>query len=150
MRLQPFELGLTVLVIGYIAFYTNPPPRHIADFVSSPVGSFLTLLGVLYVTTYQSLVVGVFLALAYIMTVKRLTEYLDEKEQTPSKMPDIKELASMIKSAESMTKLSEPVKGDTRLDSVSQKKGTPLPELPVTTSVPKPDSGKVEEHFASF
>jgi hypothetical protein len=145
MRLQPFELGLVVLVIGYIAFYTNPPPRHIADFVSSPVGSVITLLGVLYVTTYQSLVVGVFLALAYIMTVKRLTEYLENPSTA-----DITKLAEMVKSAETLTKATEPVKGDTRLDSVSQKKGTPLPELPVTTSVPKPDSGKVEEHFASF
>ena len=145
MRLQPFELGLSVLVIGYIAFYTNPPPRHIADFVSSPVGSVITLLGVLYVTTYQSLVVGVFLALAYIMTVKRLTEYLENPSTA-----DITKLAEMVKSAETLTKATEPVKGDTRLDSVSQKKGTPLPELPVTTSVPKPDSGKVEEHFASF
>ena len=146
MRLQPFELGLVVLVIGYIAFYTNPPPRHISDFVSSPVGSVVSLLSVLYVATYQSLVVGVFLALAYIMTVKRLTEYLENPSTA-----DITKLAEMVKNAENLSKATEPDKGG-RLESVSQKKGTPPPVLPTPAipSVPKPDSGKVEEHFGSF
>lgn len=83
MRVTQLELGLVVLVIGYIAFYGRRPPQHIQDFVSSPVGSILALLGVLAVTVYKSLVLGVFLGIAYIVTVQNVTEYLDEKEQKP-------------------------------------------------------------------
>jgi hypothetical protein len=74
MRLTQIELGLTLLIIGYIAFYTHPVPSHINDFLSSPVGSVVALLGVLYVTVYKSFIVGIFLAIAYLVSVGQITE----------------------------------------------------------------------------
>lgn len=84
MRVSTNELIVIGIVIMYIAFFSNPPPSHIQNFLESPVGHIVMLLGVLYVTAYKSLIVGVFLGIAYIMTARKVTEYLDEKEQTPT------------------------------------------------------------------
>jgi hypothetical protein len=151
MRLSLLELGAVVLTIGYIAFYTHPAPRHITDFVSSPVGSILVLLGVLYVTVRHSFVVGVFLAIAYVLTVQQVTEYLDPTEQTP-KMPDIKELSKILESIQSpsMTKGTESKLPVTLPEPpASEKRGTSSTP-PVSTMPVKPASSKIEEHFASF
>jgi hypothetical protein len=157
MRLTLLELGAVVLTIGYIAFYTHPAPRHIADFVSSPVGSVLVLLGVLYVTVKHSFVVGVFLAIAYVLTVQQVTEYLDPKEQSSPKepnvkMPDMKELSKILESVQSpsMSKGTEsklPVVLPT--PPASEKKGTPSTP-PVSTTPVKPIPSKQVEHFAPF
>ncbi len=85
MRLSTNELIVIAIVIMYIAFFSNPPPSHIQNFLESPIGHIVLLLGLLYVTVYQSLIVGIFLGIAYIMTARKVTEYLDEKEQTPEK-----------------------------------------------------------------
>jgi hypothetical protein len=151
MRLTSLELGAVVLTIAYIAFYTHPAPRHIADFVSSPVGSVVTLLGVLYVTVKQSFVLGVFLAIAYVLTVQQITEYLDPNEQNP-KTPDIKELSKILESVKSpsMSKGTESKLPVTLPEPpASEKKGTPSTP-PVPTATVKPTPPKQVEHFASF
>jgi hypothetical protein len=152
------ELGAVVLIIGYIAFFTHPPPSHLADFLSTPVGKVIGLVGILYVTVYQSLIVGVFLVIAYLMTSGPLTEYLDPKEQTPKKeapkqptskgvpAPDVKGALSTLLKAQT----GPAFKGDTRLHSAAHKKGTPPPPAPKTATPPKPTPPKAVEHFASF
>lgn len=158
MRLTQKELGVVALIIGYIAFFTHPPPSHIADFLSTPVGKIIGLVGILYVTVYQSLIVGVFLALAFIMSAGALTEYLDPKEQTPKKEepkqptskgvppPEVKSALSSLLKAQT----GPAFKGDNRLSSSSQKKGTPPPVAPKTMTPPKPSAPTAVEHFASF
>lgn len=88
MRVTTNEWIVLATVIAYIAFFTHPPPVHIQDFLKTPIGHIVALLGVAYVLIYQSFIVGLFLALAYVMTVNSVTEYLDEKEQTP-KGPEV-------------------------------------------------------------
>ena len=161
MRLTQAELGVVALIIGYIAFFTHPPPSHISDFLSTPVGKIMALVGILYVTAYQSLIIGVFLAIAYLLTAGSVTEYLDPTEQTPKKeepkqptskgvpAPDMKSVLSTLLKAQT----GPAFKGD-RLSAVAQKKGSPPPPAPKTVAPPKASAplskGAVTEHFASF
>jgi hypothetical protein len=155
MRVTQVELVIVALLIGYVAFYTHPAPRHLQDFLSTPVGNVIALGGILYVTVYQSLVVGVFVAIAYIMTVNAVTEYLDPKEQTPTP-PQPKsagvappEVNGALKALLKGT--NKPAfKGDNRLPQVTQKKGTaPLHSTP-PVAPPKASPPKTVETFASF
>ena len=156
MRVTQVELGIVALIIVYIAFSTHPPPSHISDFLSTPVGKIISLVGILFVTVYHSFIVGIFLAIAYIMSAGPVTEYLDEKEQTPKEEakqptskgvppPEVKSaLSSLIKA-----QIGPAFKGDNRLPTSSQKKGTPSP-APKTATAPKPTPPKTVETFASF
>ena len=159
MRLTQKELGVVALIIGYIAFFTHPPPSHIADFLSTPVGKIIGLVGILYVTVYQSLVVGVFFALAYIMSAGVMTEYLDPKEQTPTDKkeepkqptskgvppPELKNALSSLLKAQ-----TGPVAKGDRLKTTVQKKGTPPPVAPKSAAPVKAHESFGVEHFASF
>ena len=83
MKLSQTELVVVGLLIAYIAFFSHPPPSHIKDFLSSPVGHAVFLLGIVYITVYKSLIIGIFAGIAYVMTAANTTEYLDAKEQKP-------------------------------------------------------------------
>lgn len=153
MRVSSVELGIVALLIGYVAFYTHPAPSHLKDFLSSPVGTVIALLGIFGVAVYRSLIVGVFLAIAFVMTVRSVTEYLDEKDQTPekaqpsNKAPAPEAVGALMK----MLGKTPEHKGD-RLESQHQKKGTaPAPKVPAVTN-PKPNTPnlKTMETFASF
>jgi hypothetical protein len=158
MRVSGIELGVVALLIGYIAFYTHPAPRHIQDFLSSPVGTVIALCGILAVTVYKSLIVGVFLAIAFIMTVNSVTEYMDPKEQTAKVTePDQPksagvaqpEMAGALKSL--LAGVGKPAfKGDNRLPAVAQKKGSPAVSSTPSVVPPKSSPPKSVEHFASF
>jgi hypothetical protein len=155
MRVSSVELGIVALLIGYVAFYTHPPPSHIKDFLSSPVGTVIALLSILGVTVYKSLVIGVFLAIAFIMTIRSVTEYLDEKDQKPvekaqpsNKAPAPEAVGALMKM---LGKKPEAHKGD-RLEQQQQKKGTPpAPKVPAVAP-PKANTPnlKTMETFASF
>jgi hypothetical protein len=154
MRVSSLELGLVALIIGYVAFYTHPVPRHLQDFLSSPVGIVIALGAIFAVTVYKSLIVGVFLAIAFMMSVNGVTEYMDNKT------PEVKEEPAQPKSAgvpaPSMTGVLKAMqkgpafKGDTKLPQVGQKKGTgPLRSTPPTGKV-SASAPKTIEKFASF
>jgi hypothetical protein len=160
MRVSSVELGIVALIIGYVAFYTHPVPSHLKDFLSSPVGTVIALLGIFGVAVYKSLLVGVFLAIAFVMSVGSVTEYLDEKDQTPKPaapekaQPHANATPSPATTGALMKMLGNkpnPHKGD-RLDSHAQKKGTaPAPKV----ASPNPPKGhmpnpKTMETFASF
>jgi hypothetical protein len=149
MRLTQIELGLVILIIAYVAFFTHPPPSHFTDLLSTPVGHAVALLGILYVTVYKSLIVGVFLGVAYVMTAKNVTEYLDPKEQTPKKEEPKQPVVSMQPSPAVKGILGSMMKGDMRLPMESQKKGTPITKPKESTPV-KGSAPKTVETFASF
>ena len=158
MRVSSLELGIVALLIGYVAFYTHPAPSHLKDFLSSPVGTVIALLGIFGVTVYKSLVIGVFLAIAFVMTVGSVTEYLDEKDQTPKTPEKAQPHASGTPSPQMTGALMKmlgnkpnPHKGD-RLDSHAQKKGTAPPTKPPSIAPPKANTPnlKTMETFASF
>lgn len=155
MKLTQQELVLIAVIIGYIAFFTHPPPSHITNLLETPVGHIVALLGILYVTVYKSLLVGVFLGIAYIMTTPRVTEYMDEKQQTP-KGP---ETPAQPKSAgvpppavTGMVGQSIHKKGDTRLPQAQGKSNTVKPTEVVAPkpAAPPPTTKSGVEHFAAF
>ena len=157
MRVSSVELVIVALLIGYVAFYTHPVPSHIQDFLSSPVGTVIALGGILAVTVYKSLIVGVFLAIAFVMSVSGVTEYLDPKEQAP-KLPPAQPTSAGVAPPEVngalkalLTGGKKPVasKGD-RMPSVSQKKGSPAPHSTPSVVPVKGAAPKAVETFASF
>lgn len=150
MKLSTTELVLSGLLIVYVAFFTHPPPAHIKDFLESTVGKALALLGIVYVTAYKSLIVGVFLGLAFIMTVTSVTEYLDASEQTPKdeKKPS-QPKASGIPAPVVADLLKDVMKkGDKPAHHAKAGKSETKP--PVATQQPKPAPPSVVEKFASF
>lgn len=155
MRLTRNELILIAVIIGYVAFFTHPPPSHISNFLESPIGHIVALLGILYVTVYQSLIVGVFLGIAYIMTSPRITEYLDEKEQTPPKKEEPAQPKSSGVPAPAVKGIvgdSMKKKGDTRLPQAQGKSVTEKPTevMPPKPASPPPTAKSGVENFASF
>ena len=156
MRVTPVELGVVELVIGYIAFYSHPAPQNVQLFLASPVGTVVSLCSIFAITVYKSLIVGVFLAIAFVITVSgSVTEYLDPKEQKPAAPEQPKsagvaapEVHGALKALLAGTKPSA-TKGD-RMPSVAQKKGTPPPHSTPPAAPPKASPPKSIETFASF
>ena len=154
MKVSQIELGVVALLIGYIAFYSNSPPQFVTSFLSSPVGKTVALGGILAVAVYKSLIVGIFLAIVFVMSTN-VTEYLDPKEQKPKEPEQPKssgvappEVNGALKSLLSGTKPSA-AKGD-RMPSVAQKKGTaPLQSTP-PAAPPKPSAPKAVETFMNY
>lgn len=150
MKLSTTELVLVGLVIVYIAFFTHPPPSHIKDFLGSPVGHAIFLGVLVWVTAYKSLIVGVFLGVAYLMTAKSVTEYLDASEQKPAaKKPAQPKTAAV----------PEPVVADLIRDIMKKgdkpahhaKAGKSVTAPPPATQEPKPAApNNVVEKFGSF
>jgi hypothetical protein len=142
MKLSQTELVVIGLIILYVAFFSNPPPAHIKDFMSSPVGHAVSLLAILYVTVYRSMVVGVFLGIAYVMTASKTTEYLDSNEQKPKEkatptsagVPKTDSLSSVLDAMKSLPK------GDTVAHKAVAGKSVTTPPPPSTT--PKPADSK--------
>lgn len=145
MKLSTTELQVVGAIILYIAFFTHPPPRHLQDFLSSPVGHGIALVGILYVVVYQSAVVGIFLALAYVMTATSVTEYLDPKEQTPKTEEQPK--SSGVPPPAIKGVLADALKKGGRME---QKAGKSETTKPVSKTPPAPKSSTTVEHFASF
>ncbi len=152
MKLTRNELILVAVIIGYIAFFTHPPPPHIVNLLETPVGHIVALLGILYVTVYQSLLVGVFLGIAYIMTTPRVTEYMDEKEQTPKAPAQPKSAGVPPPAVTGVVESSMRKKGDTRLPQAQGKSNTTKPTevVPPKPAAPPPTTKSGVENFASF
>ena len=152
MKLTQAELILITVIIGYIAFFTHPPPSHITNLLETPVGHIIALLGILYVTVYKSLLVGVFLGIAYIMTSPRVTEYLDEKEQKPTAPVQPKSAGVPPPAVSGMVGQSMRKKGDTRLPQAQGKSNTmkPTEVVPPKPAAPPPTTKSGVEHFAAF
>jgi hypothetical protein len=149
MRLTQIEMILVGLLIVYLAFFSNPPPSFIKSILDNPVGKVVALLGVVYVTVYQSLIVGVFMAVAFIMSVSKMTEYMENPKKEEKKQPS-SNMASMTEAKDIIKSMME--KGD-KLPSMQGKDVTTAPpakEKP-KPAVPVPPKGKVGiEKFASF
>lgn len=156
MKLTRNELIVVGVIILYVAFFTHPAPSHITNFLETPIGHIVALLGVAYVLVYQSFIVGLFLGIAYIMTARNVTEYLDEKEQKPKeeekKSEESKVSASGIPPPAVTGSMKDLLsKGDTRLPQTAGKSST---EKPAETETPKGSTdsqlkGKTES-FSNF
>ena len=154
MKVSTTEFALVALTIGYIAFYTNPPPKIIQDFISSPAGKIGSLVGIALIIVHKSLIVGIFLAIAGVVTIGNITEYLDPKEQKSPAPEQPKsagvaapEMQGALKSLLSGNPSAK--KGD-RMPSVAQKKGTPPLHSTPPAAPPKATPPKTVETFAPF
>lgn len=159
MRVTNNELIVLAVIIGYIAFFTHPPPSHIQDFLNTPVGHIIALLAIAYVLIYKSFISGLFLAVAYVITVNSVTEYMDEKEQKP-KGPETPSqpkssgvpppaITGMIESK--LSSRPSPTGPKSATKPQEEKKTTKVP----TAAPPKTDTTKKSEkftveNFASF
>lgn len=75
---------LTVMaIIAYIAFFTNPPPSLVSSILQSSIGRVLVLLFIVYTMSYQSLIIGIFMSIAYIISASRVTEHLTLAPKAP-------------------------------------------------------------------
>lgn len=150
MRLTQLEMVLVGLLIIYLAFFSNPAPSFIKMHLDNPVGKVVALLAVLYVTVYQSLIVGVFMAVAFIMSASRMTEYMEN----PAKAPEPKQPSSSMGSmAEAKDIIKSMMKKGDKLPSAQGKSVTAPPpaQLKPKPAVPVPPKGKTGiEKFASF
>jgi uncharacterized protein YlxW (UPF0749 family) len=159
MRLSDVELVLVALIIMYIAFFTRPSPNFIESIFESPVGHALALGSIFYVAVYESLIVAVFLGLAYVMTNAHVTEYMDnknkKKKKEKEKTSDEKEIDKL---QEEIDKLKNKAKDNKKKDKASkldslvpavQQKGTVVTP-PTETSVPVGSTKKIGETFATF
>jgi hypothetical protein len=142
MKLSQIELVSVGLIIAYVAFFSHPPPSHIKDFLSSPVGHAVFLVAILYVTVYKSLIIGVFLAIAYVMTAASTTEYLDPKEQKPKDKEQPKSAGVPAATASLKDILGKLEKGDSVAHKAVAGKSDTAP--PPATTTPKPAAPKTQ------
>lgn len=150
MKLSQTELVLVVLLIAYVSFFTHPPPLFVKQFFKTPVGHALFLLALLWVAVYQSLIVAVFMGVAYIMTATSVTEYLDPTEQKP----ESKATATQPKAAG----VPAPIVADLLKDIMKKgdkpahhaKAGKSVTAPPPSTQQPKPAPPSAIEKFSSF
>jgi hypothetical protein len=77
------EYLIVMAIIAYIAFFTNPPPSIVSGILQSSIGRALVLLLILYVISYQSLIIGIFVGIAYIISASRVTEHLSIAPKIP-------------------------------------------------------------------
>ena len=138
MKLSQTELVVVGLLILYIAFFSHPPPAHIKDFLSSPVGHAVFLLSIVYVTVYKSQLIGVFLGIAYVMTAASTTEYLKEDEQKPEEKKKEQPKSEGVPDPSASLKqiLGKLEKGDTVAHGAVAGKSDTAP--PPSTTTPKP------------
>lgn len=147
MRLSEVELVLVGLIIVYVAFFTNPVPHFLRNIFKSPVGHAVALGCILYVTAYESLIVGIFLAIAYVVTTTQVTEYMENPKKEEPKKPE----SSGVPNPKAMGAFASLMKksGDMRLPQESQPKGKEVVKAP-EVGVPKGALPKPAEHFANF
>lgn len=153
MKDKQKELLVVGAIIAYIAFFTHPAPSHIANLLESPVGHGFFLIAILYVFMYHSQIIALFLAVAYIMTARSVTEYLDPKEQTPSPPKEEKKTSSGVPPPATTGAIQNMLKkGDNRLPQKAGKSETTKPSeaTPPKGSMPKVLNSKVKEQFANF
>ena len=146
MKLTSVELGTVVLLIVYVAFFTHPPPSVISSLLSSPIGKGVVLLTVLYLATGPSLIVGLFLGIAYVMTTTATLEYLDPKEQKPT---TAQPKSSGIPPAAISGMLSA-MTGKKKQDRLPQSHGKANHTKPDAPAQPKPTTPVKTENFSSF
>jgi hypothetical protein len=137
MKVSQIELVAVGLLIVYIAFFSHPPPAHIKDFLSSPVGHAGFLLSIVYVTVYKSQLIGVFMGIAYVMTAASTTEYLDEQEQTPEKEKEQPKSAGVPDPSASLKKILGNLEKGDRVEHMATA-GKTVTAPPPATAAPRP------------
>jgi len=146
MKLNQVELLSIAVLIGYVAFFTHPPPEFVTVVLQSPVGQALVLAGVIYVASQKSAVVGLMLGVAYMVSSFPTLEYLDPKQQKPKEQPTSGAPKPDMKSIGKLASLLAGPGG--KLPTEKGKSVTAPP--PSKTSVKPHSDPKVTEKFSMF
>ena len=134
MKLSMGELTYLGVIGLYIAFATNPPPTLVSNFVSTPLGLLLSLGGVVHLAVKCSTIVGVFAAIALLMSQQPAFEYFDPKED--KKKQDEQPKSSGVPKPEITGALGR----------LLQTAGKSITKPPPTTTVTKPAPGPNKEY----
>jgi H+/gluconate symporter-like permease len=132
MKLSMGELVALGVLTLYIAFSTHPPPTVASEFVSNPLGLLLGLGVVGYVGVKFSTIVGVFAAIALLMSREPSFENFDPKEKKKDEQPK----SSGVPKPE--------ISG--ALGRLLQTAGKSITKPPPTTTVTKPAPGPHKEY----
>jgi hypothetical protein len=146
MKINQIEfVGLGLLIL-YIAFFSHPPPAVVQSLLANPIGQAVVLVGVLYLAAYKSMVLGLFAAVAYVLSIRPAFEYLDPKEQAPKKEePKVSGVPSPA-----VTGILKDMLSMTKGDRLPQKAGKDEKFKPPTVTPPKPSMDKKVENFTPF
>jgi hypothetical protein len=150
MNLTRTELLSIAGLVLYVAFASHPPPAFVTSILSNPVGHGVVLLAILYVTIKVSFVVGLFAAIAYLISSSPALEYLDPTEQTPPKeQPKASGVPNPAISG-MLNSILNHKKGDTRLPQTAGKDVTEKPADPIPPKPTTQHPTKGTEHFSPF
>jgi hypothetical protein len=94
MKLCTEEYLALGAVVIYIAFFTHPPPLFVSTIFLNPLGHVAALAGVLFVAS-KSQIVGLFVAIAYLLSTNSTLEYFDTPAKKEEKQPE-QPKASMV------------------------------------------------------
>jgi hypothetical protein len=137
MKLSSYEYLAVGLAIFYIAFFTHPPPSAVSQVFSNPLGHVGALALVLFATS-KSYIVGLFVAIAYLLSTNSTLEYFE----TPSKSKKEEKnqpSSSMVSPALAKSVLGELLGKSGKLSSVAGKSVTEPPK-PTQIAVAAPPS----------
>lgn len=84
MRLRRFELLGATVVLLYIVFFSLNPPAVVRSVLSTSVGLAAVFGAALYTTLYVSKAVGGLAILAFLLSMTKVTEHLDNPPATGS------------------------------------------------------------------
>jgi hypothetical protein len=132
MKLSMGELTYLGVIGLYIAFATNPPPTLVSNFVSTPLGLLLSLGVVVFLAVKCSTIVGVFAAIALLMSQQPAFEYFESKDKKQDEQPT----SSGVPKPE--------ISG--ALGRLLQTAGKSITKPPPTTTVTKPAPGPNKEY----
>jgi hypothetical protein len=153
MKIQQFELISVGLIIVYIAFFSHPAPQFIISVLQSPVGQALVLAAIVYVSTQKSMLIGLFLGIAYLINSFPTLEYLDEKDQKPTEkeQPDSGAPKVDMKSIGKLASILAGPGGKLPQEKGKDKTEPPPSKTPVKPHTPeKPSKGVTTEKFSLF
>jgi hypothetical protein len=130
MKLSMGELVALGVLTLYIAFATHPPPTLVSDFVSNPLGLLLGLGAVGYLGMKVSSIVGLFAAIALLMSKQPSFETFEPKKK------DEQPKSSGVPKPEITGALGR----------LLQTAGKSITKPPPTTTVTKPAPGPNKEY----
>jgi len=147
MKIGKVELIVVAGVIVYVAFFAHPPPTIVSTVLSNPFGQVAILGAIVYTVVYHSPIIGIFLAIAYIMSTGAVFEYLDKDEQKPKEKAPPKSTGVPPPAVTGLLNSLMKKKGDTRLP---QTNGNSVKTKPTAVVAPKPKPSPKIENFMNF
>lgn len=162
MRLRRYELLGATVVLLYIVFFSLNPPAVVRSVLSTSVGMAAVFGAALYATLYVSKAVGGLAILAFLLSMTKVTEHLDNPIPpaaggTPPAAAPPAAGGTPPAAVPPVTSTTPPATGQQALaeapipQSTTSSAPVPLARMPPASSAPpKPVMSCNIENFASF